>query len=88
MTNKNIIFTIILLFIFNACQQTPALVENGGYYYNNIYFAKDIEETKQLGIKEGCKTAKGDYTKSHILFNNNIEYQKGWFIGRNRCNKN
>ena len=34
---------------------------------------------------DGCITAKGTYKKSHTLFNNDQEYNDGWFLGRNRC---
>ena len=40
----------------------------------------------QNGAKAGCDTAKGMYTKDHTAFNNDAEYQNGWFYGRKKCN--
>jgi hypothetical protein len=40
----------------------------------------------QRGYKDGCRTANGNYTKNHKLFNDNLEYHEGWFGGRKECN--
>ncbi len=37
------------------------------------------------GAEDGCDTAKGDYTKNHEAFNNDIDYHEGWFTGRGYC---
>jgi hypothetical protein len=39
-----------------------------------------------LGEQDGCTTAKGTYTKDSTLFQNNPDYEKGWFEGRRQCN--
>ena len=85
MMYKNIIIISIILSI-TSCKHEPVSIENGGYYYNNIYFGKDLDKPTQKGIIDGCKTAKGTYNKNHTLFQNNNNYQEAWFIGRNRCN--
>ena len=40
----------------------------------------------QNGAKAGCATANGEYTKNHEAFNSDMEYQNGWFYGRQKCN--
>ncbi|SFZ98161.1 hypothetical protein MNB_SV-5-718 [hydrothermal vent metagenome] len=40
----------------------------------------------QLGAKDGCATANGEYTKNHDLFQSDSEYNNGWFYGRKTCN--
>ena len=40
----------------------------------------------QTGAKDGCATASGEYTKNSAAFNNDSEYQNGWFHGRKKCN--
>ena len=40
----------------------------------------------QNGAKAGCETAKGEYTKDHDAFKENMDYQNGWFYGRKKCN--
>jgi len=84
MTYKKL-FIMIIFLIFNGCKQEPVSVKEGGFYYHKIYFGKNIQKEIKQGIKDGCKTAQGEYTKSHTLFNENKNYQKGWFIGRSRC---
>lgn len=37
------------------------------------------------GAEDGCETAKGDYSKNHEAFNNDIDYHEGWFAGRGYC---
>ena len=39
-----------------------------------------------LGQQDGCATAKGTYTKDSTLFQNNSDYEEGWFEGRRQCN--
>lgn len=78
---------IFLLFFFVSCKRYKYSTKGGGYYHNSIYFGKDRSKNTRKGIKDGCKTAKGIYQKSHILFNENSDYNKGWFLGRNRCDQ-
>ena len=80
--------TIILansLLLFNACTPNQTPVIEGGYYHSEIYFGKNFSTNYQQGIIDGCTTAKGNYKKSHTLFKNDYDYNKGWFLGRNKC---
>ena len=40
----------------------------------------------QQGAKDGCDTAKGEYTKDHSAFKQDQQYNDGWFYGRKKCN--
>ena len=40
----------------------------------------------QEGRADGCRTAKGDYTKDHEGFRTDTAYHEGWFAGRKACN--
>jgi len=40
----------------------------------------------QLGAKDGCATATGEYTKNSNSFQQDMDYQNGWFHGRKKCN--
>ena len=81
---RTVILTSSLL-LFNACAPSKVPVSQGGYYHSGIYFGKNFSDHFKQGIEDGCTTAKGDYKKSHWLFNNNNDYNHGWFLGRNRC---
>ena len=39
----------------------------------------------KIGTNDGCKTAKGTYTKDHAKFKVDLDYHEGWFNGRQRC---
>jgi len=60
--------------MFTACTSSSgASIENKSPSFQN-------------GAKAGCATANGEYTKNHEAFNSDMEYQNGWFHGRQKCN--
>jgi hypothetical protein len=79
------ILSMSTISLFTACTPNPVPVSKGGYYHNDVYFGANLSENYKNGIVDGCTTAKGTYQKSHELFNNNNDYNSGWFLGRNRC---
>lgn len=79
------IFFVASLSLFTACTSDQLPIHENGYYYNDIFFGINLSSDYQKGIRDGCTTAKGNYTKSHRLFNNNHDYNNGWFLGRNKC---
>ncbi len=79
------VFTFLLLCI--ACQPQTVPPEKGGFWYKGIYFAKSPTARYKMGVKDGCRTAQGFYTKNHHLFNEFDDYNEGWFKGRNKCRK-
>jgi hypothetical protein len=40
----------------------------------------------RMGANDGCRTAEGNYTKSHDAFSASEEYRNGWYAGRSACN--
>ena len=85
---KGILFLIVgstTLFHLTSCGSSKVPESRGGYYYSGVYFGKNFPQTYKQGIRDGCITAKGVYKKSHKLFNNDQNYNDGWFLGRNRC---
>lgn len=77
-------FLTSLLFV-TACTPKKLPPSQGGFYESGIYFGKNFSPTFKKGITDGCITAKGEYQKSHALFNKDQDYYDGWFLGRNRC---
>ena len=85
---KNILLLIAgstTLLYLTGCGSSKVPESRGGYYHSGIYFGKNFSENLKKGTEDGCTTAKGDYKKSHVLFNNDKDYNDGWFLGRNRC---
>ena len=84
-TSLSFFITGSVLFYLTGCSSGKEPVNQYGYYHSGIYFGKKISANYQQGIMDGCTTSKGKYTKSHTLFNNDQNYNDGWFLGRNRC---
>jgi len=70
---KQILLFIIFIILNQGCSN-----------HQPSFKPQNISIYKQ-GYQDGCKTAHGDYTKNHTLFNDNLDYHEGWFTGRNRC---
>lgn len=73
------------LFYVTGCSSAKIPQREGGYYHSGVYFGKHFPPNYKRGIEDGCTTAKGEYKKSHTLFNSDQGYNDGWFLGRNRC---
>lgn len=86
-TRKTLTLLLISTSFFSlpGCSPSQTPEHKGGFYYSGIYFGKHFSYPFKLGIEDGCTTAKGDYTKTHTLFNYSKDYEDGWFLGRNRC---
>ncbi|SHO81093.1 hypothetical protein MNB_SV-15-812 [hydrothermal vent metagenome] len=39
----------------------------------------------KLGMKHGCRTGNGYYTKNRYKFRNYRDYRSGWYAGRRNC---
>ena len=75
----------ITLLLLQNCGSSKVSASQGGFTHSGIYFGKHFPPNYQQGIVDGCTTAKGNYKKSHNLFNTSADYYNGWFLGRNRC---
>ena len=94
MTLKGIIMKILRIslltlaataaFLLTACGGGPSI---GGdtFMYNGHNFGENRNADFQKGVRDGCKTSTGAYTKNHALFNNNNSYHTGWEDGRINC---
>ncbi|SFZ98903.1 hypothetical protein MNB_SV-5-306 [hydrothermal vent metagenome] len=69
-----------------GCGNTPNPEES--FIYNGHNFGENKNVNFIQGVKDGCKTLTGAYTKDHDLFNSNESYKAGWEDGRLNCNKN
>jgi hypothetical protein len=70
--------------LLTACTSSGISLENA-YIYNGVNFGADRDASFKHGVKDGCKTSDGDYTKDHNLFNNSESYKVGWEDGRLQC---
>ena len=74
-----------MLPLLSGCGNGKSPQYKKGYTYHGIYFGKHLSPAFRQGIRDGCETSRGVYTKSHRQFNTNNDYYEGWFRGRNKC---
>ncbi|SFV58910.1 hypothetical protein MNB_SV-9-1161 [hydrothermal vent metagenome] len=77
---KNIIIWILILTLFSTGCSNKHKVSNK----RRTTVDKNNVEYK-IGTSDGCKTAKGTYTKDHAKFRVDLDYHEGWFNGREKC---
>ena len=67
-----------------ACGDGPTLTADS-FVYNGHNFGHNRNADFKDGVRDGCKTSSGTYTKNHTLFNNSNAYHTGWEDGRIHC---
>lgn len=76
-----------LTILLTSCANRSSADPKKSYTYRGIVFDGSFSADAKAGIRDGCETARGVYTKSHNRFNNSNDYYNGWFLGRNKCRK-
>jgi hypothetical protein len=76
-----IILLLIYLILFNACSSNKKI---GPQQYNPLDL-RGKSESFISGANDGCETAYKKYKKDHEAFNNNFQYNEGWWAGRHNC---
>ena len=92
MPYKTLILASIFLagsLLFTGCGEGPNTdsisVSNGDFVYRDHNFGSNRDVEYRKGVKDGCKTSDGDYTKNHTLFDAENDYRVGWEHGRMHC---
>ena len=79
------------LFLFNGCVGTSvsrcsSTAPSRGYFcYQGYNFGRDLSVPYKQGVKDGCRTANGHFSKNYRLSANTKSYVKGWDKGRATC---
>ena len=55
------------------------------FCYNHINFGKSRGKDYEAGIKDGCKTGEGTFTKDYSMSSSSKDYYDGWILGRSKC---
>jgi len=93
MNNKVKLFltlSVATLFINSCAQSGPGLSledckKNGNFCYKNINFGPTRGIDYEMGIKDGCKTGEGEFTKNYYMSSKSKDYFDGWIVGRSKC---
>jgi len=70
-------------YIKNSC--SDRMLQQGYYCYQGHNFGKSRSEIYRSGIKDGCHTANGKYTKNYTSSKSSKVYRAGWDAGRAKC---
>ena len=69
----------------NSSSVSPSNCQDGMYCYNNINFGKTLGADFEQGVRDGCKTAEGDFRKDYSKSSTSSTYAEGWILGRSKC---
>ena len=56
----------------------------GMYCFKNINFGPSKGRAFEQGVRDGCRTREGTFTKDYSRSRNKL-YQEGWQLGMSRC---
>jgi hypothetical protein len=88
---KILIMTTLATFFIAGCagdDESLALGncgQKGVFCYKNINFGPSRGKTYERGIKDGCRTGEGEFTKKYYLSSKDKNYYDGWILGRSKC---
>ncbi|NKQ40956.1 MAG: hypothetical protein HF962_05240 [Sulfurovum sp.] len=84
-----IIMVAMLIGLSGCVSTTPRCTSNtnaSAYFcYQGYNFGENKTTQYRLGVKDGCKTANGRFTKNYKLSGSSTDYVKGWDKGRATC---
>ena len=55
------------------------------YYHHGHDYGEKRNYTYRRGVRDGCDSARGDWTKDNHKFKHNHHYKDGWKSGHRRC---
>ena len=68
--------------LFNACGSSS---QNAAPQPYRALDLNNKSESFKQGAHDGCVTAAEKYKKNHEAFNNDFDYNEGWWAGRRNC---
>ena len=69
----------------NAIVDINACKKAGNFCYKGVNYGKSRGEDFEIGIKDGCATGEGTFTKNYSLSSTSKNYSDGWILGRSKC---
>ncbi len=85
---NSIILATLSTFISSCSEKAPTPGCTKGFYcYKNINFGKSRGRSFEKGIRDGCKTGEGEFTKDYSLSSSDKNYFDGWILGRSKCHQ-
>jgi hypothetical protein len=80
----------LLAALSTGCAPAPApcgssAASRGSFCYAGIDFGKVEDPLVRQGIRDGCRTGQGTFTKDYRLSGTSQAYRDGWVRGRTLC---
>ncbi len=63
----------------------PMTCQPGMYCYKNINFGPSKGKSFEQGVRDGCQTREGTFTKDYSRSSRDKLYEEGWELGMSRC---
>jgi len=74
------------VFLSGCVSSAPGVVPGEeDFIYRGHDFSPDRDAAYRQGVKDGCRTSDGDYTKNHAAYETGESYHTGWEDGRLHC---
>ena len=84
MFNKTSQALLLLSLLLYSLLLVETLVKVHQQPYRPLNLSHESDSFKQ-GAHDGCATAAETYKKNRELFNNDFDYNEGWWAGRRNC---
>ena len=55
------------------------------YYHHGHDYGEKRNYNYQRGVRDGCDSGRGRWTKDHYRFKHDYHYKDGWRAGHRRC---
>ena len=85
---NNSLISIVSVLLITSCANNnlqPGQCTEGMYCYKNINFGKSRGSSYEKGIRDGCRTGEGRFTKDYYASSTDKSYYDGWILGRSKC---
>jgi len=86
---KGSIITLIALSVMSGCARRAHNISSpcqpGVYCYKNINFGPSKGRSFEQGVRDGCRTKEGTFTKDYSKSNRDKNYVAGWILGLTKC---
>ena len=80
-SKRQVAVLLITSLFFTACANQSKSAPKSSRLIN----ISGKSESYNNGASDGCRTAISYYKKNHRAFNNNADYNHGWWAGRRNC---
>jgi len=83
------LISLVTIILIDSCARRstglPLTCQPGMFCYKNINFGPSKGRAFEQGVRDGCQTREGTFTKDYSQSSTNKTYKEGWELGMSRC---